>query len=821
VNAQFSRFLVVIRKILRRVLRVLLYLTLVYGLTVTIVVWIAGDDDFEGTLHDTVVNDITELNPIPMAKVIAPTAVDEIVAAVRLSDGPIAIGGGRFSMGGQTAIDNGLQIDMRDFDDVVRFSPQEKWITVQAGMSWRELQAFIDEHDLSVKIMQTYANFTVGGSVSVNVHGRYIGYGPIISSVRRLQLVLADGSIVNTSRDERPELFHAAVGGYGGIAVITEVTLDLADNTKVERQAKTMPVEEYAAHFRDNIRDNEDVVFHNGDMYPPAFDYIRDVSWYLTDEPLSIEDRLIGTAADYFWLPKMVSFSNSGAFGKWARRTVIDPLYYAPDRVVWRNWEASYDVRELGEGDRSSETWVLQEYFIPVENFESFLPKMREIFDKHDVDVVNVSIRHALPDPDSYLSWARNEVFAFVVYYSQGTTTGDRQKVGEWTREMIDAILSENGSYYLPYQPHATTAQFRTAYPNADKYFDVKREVDPENRFRNKLWEKYYPTKQARIREYLGSMDGYYKGEEQTFLTLPEWYLVFNPNEYADFLERGNNPSDFPFYKSIDEYWTLYDRVSVLTEGLYPENSEYQVMLWVIGVSTTAEFVAKGAYENTIGRLTRWTASDETPEDELIKEAHAAYGDLIYFEPWYRFPFGDYVGRVWSDIPFFGKNFIRKLERKLMFSGEFAFKALYAKAIGFGAATAYDAPVEQVIMHINGDLDAVLSADLRLTVLRDFGEGDLVVSVPRWGPFTEIVSKLAASAVRFVEIAGNDEILVTAVGPDDAVMTPLHGRLLFESMVISPEHQRRAVYMVRTEHLGDLLNGLAAGDGTLEHVFDF
>jgi hypothetical protein len=241
----------------------------------------------------------------------------------------------------------------------------------------------------------------------------------------------------------------------------------------------------------------------------------------------------------------------------------------------------------------------------------------------------------------------------------------------------------------------------------------------------------------------------------------------------------------------------------------------------VIGVSTTAEFVAKGAYENTIGRLARWTASADTPEDKLIQEAHTAYGDLIYYEPWYRFPFGDYVEQVWSDTPFFGKNFIRKVERKLMFSGEFAFKALHAKAIGFGAATAYDAPVEQVIMHVNGDFDAVSAADPRLIVLRDFGEGDLIVSVPRWGPFTEIVSKLAASDVRFVEIAGNDEMLVTAVGPDGAMTTPAHARLLFESMVISPQHQRRAVYVVGIEHLGDLLNGLAAGNNTLEHVFDF
>jgi FAD/FMN-containing dehydrogenase len=820
-KARFSTLAGKIKPVLGKILRVLLYVTVAYVAIVTIVVWVSGDDDYADRLHDYVVNDITELNPIAMANVITPHSVDEIVAAITMSSGPISIGGGRFSMGGQTAIDNGLQLDMRDYDQVVSFSAEDRVITVQSGMSWRELQEYIDPHDLSVKIMQTYANFSVGGSVSVNVHGRYIGHGPIISSVRALQLVLADGSAVQASRDDNPQLFYAAIGGYGGIGVISEVTLELEKNEKVERQTATMPISEYREYFARNIRDNDKVVFHNGDIYPPDYDVVRDVSWYISDEPLTIEDRIIATDDSYRLLPMMIRFTNSGSIGKWFRKAVVDPVYYMSDRVAWRNWEASYDIRELGEGDRSDMTWVLQEYFIPVENFDDFMPKMRRIFQEYETDVVNVSIRHALPDPGSYLSWARNEVFAFVVYHSQGTTDEDKEHVGIWTRKMIDAIISENGAYYLPYQPHATNAQFRAAYPNSDQYFAVKREVDPDNRFQNKLWEKYYPTRKSQISDYLDSLDGYKKGEEQTFLTLPEWYLVFNPNEYADFLESANNPSDFPFFASIDEYWTLYDRVKVLTNGLYPENSEYQIMLWVIGISTTAEFIAKGAYENTVGRFTRWTASADTPEDLLIQEAHRAYGDLIYFEPWYKFPFWDYAGRVWGDTPFFGKNFIRKLERKLMITGEFGFKAMYAKLIGFGATTAYEASDGLVTMHIVAIAEDLKAIDPRITVLKDFDEGDLVVTLPRWGGFSEIVPKLAAAGVRFVEISGNDEIVITTVESAEAENRPDKARFLFSSMVISPTGKKRSVYVVRVEDLGDSLQSLKRNNIKLEHVFDF
>ena len=810
-----------IKRLVGKTLRFLGVLVAAYLLVVVAAVWVAGDGDYQGRLHETVVNDITELNPVPMGRVATPRSVEDIVAAIKSSSGPISIGGGRFSMGGQTAIDNGLQLDMREFDEVVAFDAEKREITVQSGISWRELQEYIDPHDLSVKIMQTYANFSVGGSLSVNVHGRYIGHGPIISSVKSVQLVLADGSVVTASREENPELFFAAIGGYGGIGVIADVTLGLAVNQKVGRQTRTMPITEYGEHFAANIRDNKQVIFHNADMYPPAFEVVRDVSWYVTDDDVTIDDRLIATDDSYWLLPKMINFSSSGDFGKWTRKAIIDPLYYAFDRVAWRNWEASYDVRELGEGDRSEKTWVLQEYFIPVENFDSFVPKMRDIFNKHEVDVVNISIRHALPDPDSYLSWARNEVFAFVVYHSQGTTAEDRQRVGIWTREMTDAIISENGAYYLPYQPHATVDQFRAAYPNADRYFAVKRRVDPDNRFRNKLWQKYYPTKRSEVREYLDSLDGYRKGEEQTFLTVPEWYLVFNPNEYADFLADGNNPSDFPFWQSIDEYWSLYDRVNALSAGLYPQNSEYQTMLWVIGVSTTAEFVAKGVYENTIGRLTRWMASEDTPEDRLIQEAHAAYGELIHYEPWYVFPFADYAGRIWTDTPFFGKNFIRKLERKLMFTGEFAFKALYAKVIGFGSQATYGPSEGFVTMHVVGDTQRVAATDPGVEVVRDFGDGDLVITAPRWGGFTEVMPKLAEAGVRLVEINGNDEIVFSTVGAETSSAVPVHARLLFKSMVISPEGMERSVYVVRVEHLADSLSSLASNDVHLEHIFDF
>jgi FAD/FMN-containing dehydrogenase len=447
------------------------------------------------TQTPNLVNDVSGLNPVPVWAVVVPHNTDEVVDALRRSDGPVSIGGGRYSMGGQVASPMSLHLDMRQMNQVLGFSPSDKTIRVQAGTRWRALQRFIDPHGLAVKIMQTYANFTVGGALSVNCHGRYMGLGPVILSVRAIRLVLADATVVDASRESNAELFYAAIGGYGGVGVITEVELDLVDNHRVQRVNRKMSASEYLAHFRAKIRSDKEAVFHNADLYPPDFKRVRSVTWVETDKPPTVLQRL-HEADDSYPLHRYVAWAvTETPLGKWRREYLIDPLLYRRKVVHWRNFEASYDVAELEPSSRENATYVLQEYFCPVERFEDFVPKIAEILRRHRVNTVNISVRHAYADPGSLLAWARGETFAFVLYYKQRTRENAKNRVAVWTRELIDAAISVGGTYYLPYQPHATLEQFHAAYPRARELFALKGRVDPQFRLRNVLWDRYYaPT---------------------------------------------------------------------------------------------------------------------------------------------------------------------------------------------------------------------------------------------------------------------------------------------------------------------------------------
>ena len=447
--------------------------------------------------EQTIVNDVTQLNPVAVWAIATPASVAEVQEAMGRTNGPISVGGGHFSMGGQTASPGSLHLDMRKMNQVLDFSPLKKTLRVQAGVRWCDIQRFVDPHDLAVKIMQTYANFTVGGSISVNVHGRYMGLGPLVLSLRSLKLVLASGEVVEASPSQRPEIFYGAVGGYGALGVIVEAELDLADNKRVERSAAKLPTAEYGAWFREHVRKVPTAVFHNADLYAPHYGTVRAVTWTETKKPVTSPYRLQPHRRNYPLERYFLWAVSETPFGKWRREFFIDPLLYLFKKVHWRNYEAGYDVAELEPPSRRHRTYVLQEYFVPVERFDEFMPKITEVLRRHRVNVLNISIRHAFADPGTTLAWARGETFAFVLYYKQRTRDNARERVAVWTRELIDAVLAVGGTYYLPYQPHATPEQFHRAYPRAKELFALKKQLDPDYRLRNVLWDKYYAPQPA------------------------------------------------------------------------------------------------------------------------------------------------------------------------------------------------------------------------------------------------------------------------------------------------------------------------------------
>jgi len=774
---------------------------------------------------ERVVDDVTQLIHIPVQRVVQPRSTAEIAALVERHDGPISIGGGRFSMGGQIGTDGTLFLDLRAFDDVLDVDPEAKTVRVEAGATWRTLIEALDPHDLSVKIMQSYANFTVGGTLSVNAHGRYVNLGPVVHSVRSFTLVLADGSVRRCSRTENADLFWGAIGGYGALGVIAEVELEVADNVAVERTVARMPVGDFQDWFDEHIEGSEEAVYFNADLYPPDYDELVAITFSQTDREPTVTQRLQeqgeSSAVDkftYWWV-------SEAPLGKQARSEIIDRMRLASKPVVWRNYEATYDVAGLEPGSRNRNTYVLQEYFVPVDQLGAFVPKMREVFRAHDVNVVNVSIRHAIADPDTLLSWAPTESYAFVVYHKMGTSPEAWEEAGVWSRAMADALLEVGGRWYLPYQIHMTDEQFHAAYPRAKELFALKRQVDPTYTFRNRLWDRYLPpteairaaAMEAGIRERLARRDDWQRPEDQTFLTLPEWYIVYSADELGAFLSAGGAPSEFPFFASIAQFWDLYAAVRGTTRGRYPFNTGYHAMIAVIGTSYTVEYAVKGAWEATVGRLTEAFGGAAHPLDVAYAQVATDYGAFIHHTPWYAF---DFAGRRkampaadWS---------LRGLERGLSLRTELFLKGWWGWAMGAGSQATYGAETDQILAWVDlSGLSQPPSTIEGLQRVEPLGGDHELVQIPRYEPFTEAVPALARQGVRFVEIAGGDTLLMQLEAPRAWVNVEPYGDLLAAWPILTEPERQRITLEVPVGRLHEIVPALDAEPVRIEHLYDY
>jgi FAD/FMN-containing dehydrogenase len=197
-------------------------------------------------------------------------------------------------------------------------------------------------------------------------------------------------------------------------------------------------------------------------------------------------------AAGSHWLPRLVFRGSAGStFGKemrWSAETKLQPelsgTVYSRNQLMNDNAEWYLDHSE-------QTTDILHEYFVSREHAGEFLSAARQIIRKHNGDLLNVTVRDVKTDHDTFLNYATEDMLAFVMFFSQPRTQSGDAEMQTMTRGLVDAVLEAGGRYYLPYRLHPTRRQFRRAYPQADEFFNLKREYDPQALFQNEFYRKY------------------------------------------------------------------------------------------------------------------------------------------------------------------------------------------------------------------------------------------------------------------------------------------------------------------------------------------
>ena len=138
----------------------------------------------------------------------------------------IAIRGGGHNIAGSALCDNGIVVDMSRLK-AVSVDAAARTATVQAGATLADVDAATQKHGLATPLginsTTGVAGLTLGGGFGWLSRM----YGMTVDNLDSAEVVMADGSLKQTSETEEPDLFWALRGGGGNFGAVTRFTFRL------------------------------------------------------------------------------------------------------------------------------------------------------------------------------------------------------------------------------------------------------------------------------------------------------------------------------------------------------------------------------------------------------------------------------------------------------------------------------------------------------------------------------------------------------------------------------------------------------------------
>jgi FAD/FMN-containing dehydrogenase len=175
--------------------------------------------------------DFSHLHQRTPRAVVKAVCEEDIIHTLRVAQPasvPVVTRGAGHARRGQSLTENGILLvnfldspmpQCRLVDDV--------HLEVTARTRWSAVETFLSQHGRAIPTMPAYGRLSVGGTLSVGGYGeRSVHYGSQIHHVRRLRLILPDGTPVWCSPAENEELFRYSLAGLGQVGVIEKVVME-------------------------------------------------------------------------------------------------------------------------------------------------------------------------------------------------------------------------------------------------------------------------------------------------------------------------------------------------------------------------------------------------------------------------------------------------------------------------------------------------------------------------------------------------------------------------------------------------------------------
>jgi FAD/FMN-containing dehydrogenase len=397
------------------------------------------------------------------------------------------------------------RVDLSRFNEVVEVDTVRSRVSAEGMTTYADLVDATLAHGVMPCVVPQLKSITLGGAAAgVGIEASSFRYGLVHDTLLALEVLLADGSIVNCRPDNKhSDLFYGFPNSYGtlGYALkVTARTVPVKPYVRLEHVRHTSPEEffsELEARCASDVDFVDGTVFSGDEMYltlgrfadsaPHISDYTYERIYYRsirerTEDYLTVHDYIWRWDTDWFWCSKNLFVQNPMVRRLVGRKRLNSTTYAKVMR--WNSkWGFTRAASRLSGKTPES---VIQDVDIPITRAPEFLA-----FFLKEIGILPVWICPI----GGYDTQERFPLYAIdpqTLYVNFGfwdvVQDRVRREPGHYNRKIERKVAELGGIKSLYSDSYYPEEEFWRLY-NQSAYGALKARYDPQKVFRN-LYEK-------------------------------------------------------------------------------------------------------------------------------------------------------------------------------------------------------------------------------------------------------------------------------------------------------------------------------------------
>lgn len=424
---------------------------------------------------------------------------------------PIALRGGGRSYGDAAINNSGIILDLSAMNQILAWDPETGIIDCEPGVTLEKLWKTCVNQGWWPPVVSGTMYTSVGGCASMNIHGKNnFRKGPFGEHILEFDLLTPAGELITCSPESDPELFHAAISGFGMLGCFTRLRIQLTPIT-----SGNVMVEAYRTPTIENMMDKlesnaptADYIVGWLDCLSRGSQFGRGViheAWQLKDgadpDPQGsmqvrnqeLPDRLFGIVPkSLMWIPLQFFVNKYGM--RLINMAKYRSSYLLPDgHRHWQphaafhflldyvpNWKNSYKPGGL----------IQYQAFVPKEHARDVFGEI--IAYSHSLGMppfLGVTKRHR---PDNFLMTHAVDGFSLALDFPVYKTK--KRELWRMCHHFDQLVLEAGGRFYFAKDSTLTeaTAQRLFGEQVLDKFFALKQQHDPETLLQTNLVRRLF-----------------------------------------------------------------------------------------------------------------------------------------------------------------------------------------------------------------------------------------------------------------------------------------------------------------------------------------